>query len=377
MKSPLNDGRIKTLLSYFLLAVTVIIAYKFIMGIDVILNLVNRFLNIISPFIIGFLIAYILNIPCDSIQRLLKGSKYKFICSKRKALSIILVYLLAFLIIFLILRIIIPALYSSVSIFLSNFNYYYKSTQDLIDSINDLDILNTDISIDKILNTVREFTLQKLPLSLNMLFDFSSGLLNGFIAFISSIYILLEKENFKRYLNRLLNALLPPKGYNLFLKYIKKLNTNFKQYIYTQTVDGCILGTIVVFELLILKSPYALVLGVMLGVVNYIPYFGSIIGTIFAILVVAFTQDIMVGIVAAAILLITQQIDANIIQPRLMSGSFSLSPLLVIISITIGGAISGILGMIMAIPIVAVIKDMFDEIIAYYESLKSGDKRMD
>lgn len=377
MKSPLNDGRIKTLLSYFLLAVTVIIAYKFIMGIDVILNLVNRFLNIISPFIIGFLIAYILNIPCDSIQRLLKRSKNKFICSKRKSLSIILGYLLAFLIIFLILRIIIPALYSSISIFLSNFNYYYRSTQDVIESINDLDILNTDISIDKILNTVREFTLQKLPLSLNMLFDFSSGLLNGFIAFISSIYILLEKENFKKYLDRLLNALLPEKGHNLFLKYLKKLNTNFKQYIYTQTVDGCILGTIVVFELLILKSPYALVLGVMLGVVNYIPYFGSIIGTIFAILVVAFTQDIMVAIMAAVILLITQQIDANIIQPRLMSGSFSLSPLLVIISITIGGAVSGILGMIMAIPIVAVVKDVFDEIIAYYENLKSSDKRMD
>lgn len=373
MKSPFHDKQFKTVLSYFLLAVAVIIAYKFIMGIDVFLSLIKRFLDIISPFIIGFLIAYILNIPCGGIQRLLKRSKNKFIYNKSRMLSVVLVYLLSFLVVVLILRILIPSLYRSGSNFVSNFDHYYKGAQNFIDDLNGLDVLNIDISIDKILNTVREFTLQKLPSSLNTLFNVSTGLLNGFIAFISSVYILLEKESFKKYLDRLMKAFLPENVYHVALKYARNLNTNFKQYIYTQTVDGCILGTIAAVELFLLKSPYALLLGVMLGIVNYIPYFGSIFGSVFTVLVVAFTQDITIAALAAVILLLTQQIDANVIQPRLMSGSFSLSPLLVIVSITIGGAVSGICGMIMAIPIVAVAKEILDELITHYENRKSID----
>jgi len=126
----------------------------------------------------------------------------------------------------------------------------------------------------------------------------------------------------------------------------------------------------VTIELFILGSPYFLILGILLGVLNYIPYFGSIIGCFIAIAVVAFTQSIGMAALAAALLLVTQQIDGNIIQPRLMSGSFSLSPLLVIISITIGGAFAGMLGMIIAIPVVAVLKDMLESIIEYFERKK-------
>lgn len=373
IKSPFHDSRFKNLLSYFLLAVAVIMAYKFITDINTFITLIKRFLNIVSPFMIGFLIAYVLNIPCGGIQRLLKNSQNKFIYNKSKLFSILFVYMLAFVLVFLILRIIIPSLYQSGVTFVTNFNHYYKDAQNFISNLNDLDLLNTDISVSKILDTVREFTLQKLPSSISALFNVSAGLLNGFIALISSIYILLEKESFKKYLDRLMKVALPETVYNTVLKYSGTLNKNFKQYLYTQTIDGCILGAIATIELFLLKSPYALVLGLMLGIVNYIPYFGSIFGSIFVVLVVAFTQSISIAALAGVILLVTQQIDANIIQPRLMSGSFSLSPLLVIISITIGGAISGILGMIMAIPIVAVAKDILDEIITQYENRISAE----
>ncbi len=373
MKSPFQDRQLKTVSSYFLLAVAVIIAYKFIMEINIFLGAIQSFLSIISPFFFGFIIAYVLNIPCGGIQKLLKKSNNKFVSDKRNVLSILLVYLLFFFVVFLILRIVIPSLYSSISTFISNFNHYYRGAQEFIERLNNLDILNIDISIDSILDAVSDFTVQKLPSSLNTLFNVSTGVFNGFIAFISSIYILLEKEKIKQYSNRLLGAFLPRNLFSLVEKYSEKLNTNFKQYIYTQTIDGCILGTIVAIELFLLRSPYALVLGILLGIVNYIPYFGSIFGSIFTVLAVGFTQNVTVAVLAAVILLVTQQIDANIIQPRLMSGSFSLSPLLVIISITIGGAISGILGMIVAIPIVAVMKDILDEIIAHREKQKPSE----
>jgi predicted PurR-regulated permease PerM len=105
----------------------------------------------------------------------------------------------------------------------------------------------------------------------------------------------------------------------------------------------------------------------MLGILNYVPYFGSIIGSIIAIIIVTFTQGLTPGIITAVVLLITQQIDGNIIQPKLMGGSFSMSPLLIIISVTVGGAFAGILGMIIAIPIVAVLKDALEDLINYRE----------
>lgn len=367
MMQKFKNERFKTLISYFWLAVAIIAAYKTILEIDVVFNFMRRLFGIISPFISGFILAYILNIPCGGIQKLLTKTKNTFIDKNKKVLSIIITYILVFFVVFLVFRLIIPSVYGSVNFFMSNFQTYYNSAQDVIRNINDLNILDFIIDTDKILASIRDFGLKQLPSTINALFGFSSALFSGFLAFVSSIYILFEKEKFKTYLGRMLKALLPDTGYNFLLKHTRSLNQNFKQYIYTQTIDGCILGTVATIELYLLGSPYALILGVMLGIVNYVPYFGSIIGSCVAVLVVAFTQGIPTAALTAAILLATQQIDGNIIQPRLMSGSFSLSPLLVIISITVGGAFYGILGMMAAIPIVAVIKNILDEIILYYE----------
>ncbi|MDR2940423.1 MAG: AI-2E family transporter, partial [Clostridiales bacterium] len=273
---------------------------------------------------------------------------------------------------------IIPAIYSNVSLFISNTPTYYDRLLDFVDYINGLDIIGLHISIDKIMAMVEE-TLQGLNLdnilsSINALLGFSSAVFNIFLAFISSIYILVEKDKFKTFLRRLLTVFSTSGAYAAIIKYAGKLNKNFKQYIYTQTIDGLIIGSLSAIELYLLGSPYALVLGLTLGLINYIPYFGSIIGSIIAVMIVAFTQGLPTGAIAAVVLIVTQQIDGNIIQPRLMGDSFSLSPLLIIISITIGEAVAGVLGMIAAIPIIAVLKDIFESIIVYYERKKSDSK---
>jgi predicted PurR-regulated permease PerM len=142
-------------------------------------------------------------------------------------------------------------------------------------------------------------------------------------------------------------------------------------YIYTQTIDGMILGTMMTIVLAIAGSPFFLLLGLMLGIINYIPYFGSIVGTAIALVVVAFTQGLGIALILLPIMFIIQQLDGNFIQPKLMGGSFSLSPLLIIVSVTIGGAYAGILGMLMAIPIVAVLKDILDSVVEYRAKKKA------
>jgi predicted PurR-regulated permease PerM len=234
-----------------------------------------------------------------------------------------------------------------------------------------LEIVEITMSMDELLAMLPQISLENLTAPMNMLFGVGSVIFTGFLTLVSSVYILFEKDKFKAFLCRLLRVFTSTQAYDNLLKYSRRLNENFKQYIYTQTLDGFILGTVVTLELyFIIGSEYFLLLGVMLGILNYIPYFGSIIGSIIAILVVMLTQGLPTGMLTTVILLITQQLDGNVLQPRLMGDRFAMSPLLVIISITIGGAYAGALGMIAAIPIVAVLKDILESIVQEYEHKK-------
>jgi predicted PurR-regulated permease PerM len=345
----------------------------------------NRIWGIVTPFVYGFVLAYIISIPYDAIQRLLAKCRLKFIRKRRKLFSFIIILIFLALIIFLISFFLLPAINKSINQFVDELPIYIGRTLELVDDINEIEMVKNfgiDLSLDGLFvmlqnvsqgfsfDSVLEYVTSSFNVILgisNAIFGGLSALFTGFLAFISSIYFLVEKDRVKLFLLKLLKSVASAKIYRLIIRYGSKLDKNFKQYIKTQTIDGLILGTIVTIELLIMRSPFALILGIMLGIINYIPYFGSIVGSLIAVVIVAFTQGITMAAIAAVVLLITQQIDGNVIQPKLMGGSFALSPLLVIVSITVGGAFAGIFGMIAAIPIVAVLKDMLTDIIEFNE----------
>jgi len=378
MTRPFIIRKLKLLLPYFLLAVAVIIAYQVISHLGAFGTGVQQIWGIVTPFFYGALLAYIVHIPANAIERLLAKSKVKLIVKKKRMFSILLVILLLLLILTLILNLVIPAIVQSITLFLSNFPAHSENAIGFIDRINELDLLGLRIDTNEIMaglqEEVQNFSLDNLMLPLNAVIGFGGaifgGLFRGFLTLVSAIYILVEKDKIKAFFCRMIRALTTAGIYKGVIKYAGSLHQNFKRYLYTQTIDGLILGTVATFVLWfppVIGSPYALVLGIMLGILNYIPYFGSIVGTLIAVLVVLFTQGFTTGLIALVALLVIQQIDANIIQPKLMGGSFSISPLLIIISITVGGAFAGVLGMIVAIPIVSVLKDMLESIIAYYE----------
>ncbi|MCL2565428.1 MAG: AI-2E family transporter [Defluviitaleaceae bacterium] len=374
-KSPLLE-KLKSLIPYFLLALAIIIAYRITGALNIFIDFFRLTWGVILPFFYGFILAYIINIPCSGIQKLLSKSTNKFVLKRKKMLSILIVFLIVALIVFLTLNLIVPAISDSVSFFFENVHIYWASIMGFIDYINGLGLFEFNFSPDEIINMLGDlfanFSMDTLMAPINAVMGAATAAFSGVIALISSIYILVEKDRCKAYIDKLLRVFTSDGFRTVTISIFSGLNQNFRQYIRTQTIDGIILGTIAAIILFLLDSPYALILGIMLGIVNYIPYFGSIFGTLIAVFVVVLTQGLGIGVIAAALLFVAQQIDANIIQPRLMSGSFSLSPLLVIISISIGGAISGIFGMIVAIPIVAVLKDIFDSIVAHYEHKKFG-----
>jgi predicted PurR-regulated permease PerM len=327
--------------------------------------------RILSPFFYGFLLAFVLNIPCNGVRRLLSGIKVPFLQKHKKGISISIVYLLLLLLIYVALRMVIPAAYKSILLFVKNFERYYHSAEESLEWLIDILPIKFDLSMENLLPALQNFNLDQLLSSFNAIVGVSTSIFQIFLVLVSSVYILMEKDKFKAFLRRILKAFMKDTVYARTIRYTDKLNMNFKQYIYAQTLDGCILGTLAGIELALMGSQFALVLGIMLGLVNYIPYFGSIVGTIVAVLVVMLTQGIPAGLLALIILLITQQVDGNIIQPKLMSNSFSISPLLVIISVTVGGATAGVLGMLAAIPITATLLIILEDVITHFEKKKA------
>ena len=376
---------IKSMLPYFILAVGVIIMHQIVSQIitadSFVVEIFSRFWHTIAPFLTGAMIAYILNLPCSGIQKLLGRVKNKFVQRKSRALSVLILVLIIIAIFALTLNWVIPAVIESAVMFGDEFETYMATVAVWIDNFNAIELPEF---LDDILH-IDEATIIAMAQDFMADFDgggFTAGLIAGlggaasavfhmFITIVSSIYILIEKDRLKAFVCRFLAAVTETGTYNTILKYSCKLNNNFRQYIYTQTLDGLILGTIMIAVLFFgFRSPYALILGLILGILNYIPYFGSIVGTAIAVLVIAITQGLTIALIATVVLFAIQQLDGNVIQPRLMGETFALSPLLIIISVTIGNVYGGILGMLIAIPIVAILKDLLDTYILYREEKK-------
>jgi len=348
--------------------VAIIIAFHVVAEFGIFLDFFARVWETINPFFTGLVLAYILNMPCSGIQRLLKRTNNPIIIKRSRPIAVLILMIIVVSLIVLSLNLIIPALIRNITQFVNEFDTHFQglqnavawvNSQNLPDFIPELDLEDGGFSM------IQEFVddFDPAAFTASILAGFggaAAGLFRTFLAVVSSIYLLIEMERLHAFTLRLLGAVFSPKNKDIIMRYCGKLNFNFRRYIYVQTIDGLILGSLMTITLLIFRSPFALVLGLMLGIVNYIPYFGSIFGTAVAVIVVAFTQGLGTAAVAAIIMFALQQLDGNVIQPKLMGGSFSLSPLLVIISVTVGGAVAGMLGMLVAIPIVAVLKDILD-----------------
>ena len=139
-------------------------------------------------------------------------------------------------------------------------------------------------------------------------------------------------------------------------KYYSKTNNIFYNYVSSQVLDAFIVGIIVSIAMCIMKVKYGIVLGFMVGLFNLIPYFGAIFGVGIAVLITVFTGGFTQALWTAVVTIVLQQIDANIINPRILGNSLSLSPILVIFGVTIGGAYFGVLGMFLGVPVIALLK---------------------
>ena len=192
----------------------------------------------------------------------------------------------------------------------------------------------------------------------NVIFDM-------FVTIVVSIYILLERADIKSFFENLSKAIFDKKTNMAIARYYRKTNSIFFNFIASQLIDALVVGIITSIAMSIMKIKYAVLLGFMIGLFNIIPYFGAIVAVILAILITVFTGGIAQAIWLGIVVIVLQQIDANIINPKILGNSLNLSPILVIFAVTVGGAYFGVLGMFLGVPVIAFLKIIIDDFISY------------
>lgn len=162
-----------------------------------------------------------------------------------------------------------------------------------------------------------------------------------------------------------MRAIFKKETYETIDKYFTKANQVFFTFISSQLLDAVIVGILTTIAMMILKVKYAPLIGFTIGLFNMIPYIGAIVAVSIGILVTFITGGFGKALAMAVVVIILQQIDANIINPRIVGNSLKINPLLVIFAITIGGAYFGMLGIFLSVPVIAVVKLLLDDFIEY------------
>lgn len=360
---------------WFTFAVAVIIVYKTLDSFNEISNFIHNLFNILMPFVIGVLLAYIFYIPSRKMESIYRKSKLKLISKKSRGLGIFTVYLIVIILCILIVKFVLPNISQSITDLLENLPTYYSNTLETIENAPEDSILNK-INAEEIIKSLQEinisqiFNIETISQYAKGVINIATGIFDFFVAIIVSVYILLERREILNFGKNLISAIFKHKTYKNLGLYFRKTNDIFFKFLSSQLIDSILVGIIISIALLIMKVKYAVLLGFMIGLFNMIPYLGAIIAVVIAVLITLLTGGLAQAIWVTIVVVILQQIDANVINPKITGTSLEISPILVIFSVTIGGAYFGILGMFLAVPICTVIKTFILDYIDYKNKIK-------
>lgn len=372
---------------WFLLGLAIIIVYKILDNFAEIGGAIGNFFNVITPFLAGTLLAYLLYIPASRIERSFLKTKRKFLKKKARTISVVITYILAILVIILLVQVILPIVTTSVVELVNNFQGYWNSAINRLNALPEDSFLKSQMVADVIksigdaiqnIDFKEYINFDKITTYVKSALGVASGIFDIFVTAVVSVYILLQRGAIVNFFKKLGLAIFDEKACNKIGKYVNSTNTVFFKFISGQLIDAVIVGILVTIAMSIIGVRYSVLLGFMIGLFNIIPYFGAIIAVFISVLITIITGGLSQAIIMAIVVIILQQIDSNIINPKIIGNSLEISPLLVIFAVTVGGAYFGVLGMFLAVPVIAVLKIIVNDFLNYKIkkkiSLKSIEK---
>lgn len=371
---------------YMLLIAFGVILFWLLSNYSLVFSTASSILSVLSPVIIGFCIAFILNVPMSSLERrLFRTSKTNGKLSKiknkiKRPVSIFVVILLFLFIIFMIFYLVIPALINTLTQLTEDIPDYVNqiskkiNNQPLITNWLESIKLNKDAVIEKLTAIIKDsvLTLKTVDSTISVVSSIFSSIINSVLGLFFAIYMLAQKEKLLSQCKKLTYAFIKKDFADKITYVCKKSADTFSKFLTGQCMEAIILGTLCTIGMLIMKMPYALMIGVLVAVTAFIPIIGAFIGVVVGAFLISVTS-LPQALWFVIFMLVLQQIEGNFIYPHVVGSSVGLPSIWVLFAVTIGGNIDGIIGMFVSVPVCAVLYCVLSDIV-YFMNQKKNPK---
>lgn len=353
----------------FVISYVAIIIFALV-NFDKIIKSLEYVINILSPFIIGALLAFVLNVLIKFIEtkifgKIKNGKVWKKV---KRPLSITISLILVGLIIYFVMNLLIPQLKNSVSLFTETLPGY---KEDVINILEKFDVGENTISkvseyLDNFTKVITDYIKDNSKDVLSITTEVASSIIGivskGIISLVFAIYIIAQKETLKRQVNKLMKAYLKPRVSDKITDIAVMANKTFSNFVTGQCLEAVIFGILCFLGMLILRLPYASTIAVVMGFTALIPVFGAIIGTSLGAILILMVSPVK-AIIFVAFIIVLQQLEGNLIYPKVVGKSIGLPGMWVLFSVTIGASVAGIWGMFVATPLFSVFYSIFSKMI--------------
>lgn len=352
----------KRIIKYFLVAAVLVLA---VTRFDKLLGFAGRLWGIVIPLIMGAVMAYVLNLIMKVVEKwYFPKSKSKLVKATRRIVCIFLSIFLILLIGFLIFRLVIPELVDTISMIWRWVPVGLERLQDILANYSDqipglekwINSLEFDWNeIGK--NLFRYFTSGVSDIvgsTISVVGTIGMGVTNFVIGLIFAIYILANKETLGRQLGKVAAAYCRPVLLNKIKSVIKVANETFSSFIVGQCTEAVILGSLCILGMLIFRFPYAPMVGTFVGATALIPVVGAYLGAVVGFIMILTVSPIK-AVLFIVFIIALQQLEGNLIYPKVVGSSIGLPGMWVLAAVTVGGGISGIGGMLMGVPLTATV----------------------
>lgn len=325
------------------------------------IRLLGNLLTAALPLIIGCIIAYPVNILMNSYERnYFPNTKNRFLNGSRRVVCMIGAFVTLFAIIALVIGLILPQLISCVRLIIEKIPGFiagvvaFLDQFDLVpdDLIKKLTLIDWNSRIEEILKVLTSGLGDVMGVLVNAVSSVFSGLVTGLLSLIFSIYLLLTKDRLRRHAHMLMNHYLKDSWCSKLEYVIHVIDDCFHGYIVGQCIEAVIIGVLCTLGMTVLKLPYATMIGALIAFTALIPIAGAYIGAIVGAFMI-FTVNPMQALVFLIFLVILQQLEGNLIYPKVVGTSLGLPGIWVLAAVTVGGGIMGISGMLLGVPLAA------------------------
>ena len=365
----MNKEMVKALRGLMIFAAVLVLA---VLHLDKVLMAAGVFLGILRPFIIGAAVAFVINLPMKYFEDRLFKKRNKLFKWKRP-LSFFVAILAVALVFWAVFMLIVPQLGATlkelavkIPAFLQEALKYlqavFNNNPEIQEYIAGLDFSKWDWNaiVSKAADALGNGIGSVVVSTVTVAGSIFGVVFDGVVAFVFSVYVLMQKEVLADQSRRLMHAYLPDKLYRKTQKVLKLLNKNFTGFISSQCLEAVILGVLFVIAMTIFGMPYAVLIGTLIAVTALVPIVGAFIGcAVGAFLILVEEPILALGFVI--LFLILQQLEGNLIYPRVVGSSVGLPAIWVLVAVSVGGSLFGVIGMLVFIPITSTLYTLLKE----------------